>query len=265
MNRGPKLVYGEQLRWHAAALRLKPPLFVSMTWGRLPRRCAWPRHFGEITHSKRGIDVWLNQPPSPQPLSRPEEMNWLELHLSQRKINLKRRWLWPKKYDILYYRQTKSDHNSSISPHTLASHRLFNRLTQKKLKHIVNHSEIRRTWKISDHPNISLLRSSIAWRRLSTKASKNRTYTTHNFKDYKKSRQGNQARFDLSSKTPNQTWAKPSTLDYLLLCINLTGVIEGLGNGTTTSIKEQIERKTDIPSPHSNMIIPEICDLKIYQ
>ena len=57
---------------------------------------------------------------------------------------------------------------------------------------------------------------------------------------------------------------EPSPPDSLLLHIGLAGVIKGLGHAAATTInKERIERKTNIPTQHSNMIIPEFCDLMI--
>ena len=41
-------------------------------------------------------------------------------------------------------------------------------------------------------------------------------------------------------------------------------MIKGLGHAAASiSNKERIERKTNIPTPSSNMIIPEICDLMV--
>ena len=90
------------------------------------------------------------------------------------------------------------------------------------------------------------------------------TCTTPNFKEYKNYEKAIKQGSVLQARHLIKLEREPSPPDSLLLHIDLTGVIKGLGHAvTTTSNKARIERKTNIPTPRSNMIIPEICDLMI--
>ena len=91
-----------------------------------------------------------------------------------------------------------------------------------------------------------------------------KTCTTPNFKEYKNYEKAIKQGSIFQARHLIKLEREPSQLESLLLHIDLTGVIKGLGHAATTTInKERIERKTNIPMLHSNMIIPEICDLMI--
>ena len=91
-----------------------------------------------------------------------------------------------------------------------------------------------------------------------------KTCITPNFKEYKNYEKAIKQGSILQARHLIKLEQEPSPPDSLLLHIDLTGVIKGLGHAAASiSNKERIERKTNIPTPRSNMIIPEICDLMI--
>ena len=91
-----------------------------------------------------------------------------------------------------------------------------------------------------------------------------KTCTTPDFKEYKNYKKAIKQGSILQARHLIKLEREPSPPDSLLLHIDLTGVIKGLGHAAaSTSNKKRIERKTNIPTPRSKMIVPEICDLMI--
>ncbi|MDA7436299.1 hypothetical protein N8654_01290 [Synechococcus sp. AH-601-B19] len=91
-----------------------------------------------------------------------------------------------------------------------------------------------------------------------------KTCITPNFKEYKNYEKAIKQGSIFQARHLIKLEGEASPPDSLLLHIDLTGVIKGLGHAAASiSNKERIERKTNIPTPSSNMIIPEICDLMV--
>ena len=91
-----------------------------------------------------------------------------------------------------------------------------------------------------------------------------KTCITPNFKEYKNYEKAIKQGSILQARHLIKLEQEPSPPDSILLHIDFAGVIKGLGHAAASiSNKERIERKTNIPTPRPNMIIPEICNLMI--
>ena len=156
--------------------------------------------------------------------------------------------------------QTRSQHHKSST--NLIHHRTFNEITKKDLDTLFIVAGCAGAGKLTIIRTSHLLNLPLFGNDFHQKFRE--TCTSPNFDEYKGYTDAKKYGSIFQARHLTRLEQDPSPPDTLLLHIDLKGVAKRLGyEAATKSGRERIKKRTTTPTPPSQMIAPDICDLMV--